>query len=488
MNLLYKQMAVGAGWMTMFTLLNRFLGLISTVVLARLLIPEDFGIIAMSMSMIAAIDLLTGLSLHVVLIQRETITDEHYDTAWTLNFLLSTVSGALVFFLAPSTADFFNEPRLVAVIQLLSISVFAKGLENIRIVEFQRNLEFNKDFLIRFIPRLAGFLITIPIALKFKSYWALVAGMIGISVVQLVISYMVLPYIAKFRLSRARELIGFSSWLLVTNVLAYGFVRGRDIIVGRTLGSSGLGSYTLANELATLPSSQLIAPINRAVYPGYAKLSSSLADLRKGFSDVTGVIALIGFPASVGVAAVAEPLVAIVLGEKWMHIVELMKMLAINGAIGVGLTNIGPVFNSLAKPKYMAYLQIISIATLLPFSYWFATNYGLMSVGYATLLSSMVSVPISFWLTCRLIEMPIWSLMRVLWRPAVSAVLMYFAVTYTISVVYPSDWFRLAVGVSVGGAAYFFAVFACWLLARQPDGPESFVVNKVLVKLGRRSA
>ncbi|MEN7342388.1 MAG: lipopolysaccharide biosynthesis protein [Pseudomonadota bacterium] len=480
---LYKKMAIGAGWMTLFTMAHRFLGLISTVILARLLIPQDFGIIAMSMSLIAAVELLTGLSLHVVLVQREQLDDVHYNSAFTLNWVLASIAAALVFLLAPSTAAFFDEPRLVPVIYVLAFSVFVKGFENIRIVDFQRDMEFNKDFLVRFIPRLAGFLITVPLAILTKSYWALVAGMVGVSVVQVLVSYIVKPMLPRLTLSAARELLGFSSWLLLTNVLAYAFLRGRDIIVGRTLGSTGLGSYTLGNEIATMPSSQLIMPINRAVYPGYAKLGRNLVDLRKGFADVTAVIALIGFPVSLGVAAVAAPLVGLLLGDKWLHIVELLKLLAINGAIGVGLTNIGPVFNALARPRYMAYLQVISIATLLPLSYWFATRHGLTAIGYATLLSSAISVPISFWFTLRILEMSWGQLLAILWRPALAATVMFVCVTWVLTFDYPNLVFSLAAGVVTGVLVYLTCIFGTWVLAGRPEGAESFVVTKIRDKL-----
>jgi len=443
-------MAKGAGWMTLFTLASRLQGLISMIILARLLVPDDFGIIAMAMSMIAGVELLTAFGFEVVLIQHPDPKAHHFHSAWTMNVILASVAALAAIALAEPIARFFDEPRLTPVMYALSVSAFVNGLENIHVVWFQKNLEFHRDFLFRFLPRLGSFIVTIPLAFYLRSYWALVAGMLFATISSVVLSYYLRPVMPRLSLAGVRDLLGFSKWLFVSNLLGYGIIRGSDIIVGRTLGSFGLGTYSLSFEIATLPTTQLTAPINRAVFPGYPKLASDLNLIRKGFLDVTGVIAAIALPAAIGIAAVAQVLVPVVLGEKWAHTIPLIEILAIYGAVGCLLTNVGPLFNAMARPQLMTYLQILGLMTLLPAVYYLSKEMGVVGAGWAFLLTTFISTPVTIYVVMRLLDFRLSALISIVWRPILAACLMYWIVSRFISSSDEADWVTLVLACGIG--------------------------------------
>lgn len=469
--------------MTLFTVADRLKGLISMVILARLLVPEDFGIIAMSTSMIAGVELITALGFQVVLIQRPDPEPYHFHTAWTLNIFLALIAAILVVILAVPASRFFEEPRLVAIMQVLAISVLARGFENIQVVWFQKNLEFNKDFLFRFIPRLAGFFVTIPLAFYLRSYWALVSGMLFSTLFSVVFSYAIRPAMPRISLAGAKDLIDFSKWLLLTNIFAYMIVRGIDIVVGRTLGSFGLGTYSLSYELATIPTTQLTAPINRAVFPGYSRFAHDISMLREGFLDVTGIIALTALPAGIGIAAIADVLVPVVLGEKWLHAIPVVQLLAFYGSISSILTNVGPLFNSMARPYTITYLQILSICILLPTAYFFSVNYGVIGAGWAYVTTVLVSLPVTLMALRRSLGLHIGMLLAVIWRPIVACGLMYVAVlTYTGSAGSATVGILLN-GILVGIAMYVLSLAAIWYLNGRPRGAEKVVFDQIRARV-----
>ena len=195
---IYERMAIGAAWMTLFTVANRLQGLISTIILARLLVPEDFGIIAMAMSMIAGVELLTALGLEVVLVQHPNPKEHHFRSAFTANVVLGMLAGVIVALLAEPIGAFFDEPRLVPVMWVLASSAIIHGFENIHTTWFQKDLQFQRDFLHRFVPRLLSFFVTIPLAFYLRSYWALVAGMLFASISSVLFGYYLRPAMPRF--------------------------------------------------------------------------------------------------------------------------------------------------------------------------------------------------------------------------------------------------------------------------------------------------
>jgi lipopolysaccharide exporter len=479
-------MAKGAGWMTLFTLLSRVQGLISVIILARLLVPEDFGIIAMASSLIVAAEMLMELGLHVVLIQHPDPKSHHFQTAWTLNVILGLLGALIVIGLAMPAAVFYSEPRLSSVVYVLAVSIAVRGFSNIQTVRFQKNLEFRKDFILKLAPRLVGFLVTIPLAFYLRSYWALVIGTLTTIIFDVLFGYIMYPVTPRFSLASARELFHFSKWLLISNILSYGITRGVDIIVGRTASSKGLGTYTLSYEIATMPTTVLTAPINRAVFPGYSKLAGDLKLLRQGFLDVMGMITVIAFPAAIGIAAIAEIFVPVVLGDGWEQAIPILKVLAWYGAINCLLTNTGPLFNAVARPYYLTYLQIVSLVILLPSAYYLSTSKGVETIGWAFLITTCITTPITIYLVQKILNLRLSMMAAVIWRPVFASLGMYFMVTSYLHWSLSSDLISLIVAILIGAASYVLLLTGLWYLQGRPVGSEHAIFKRILTVIQPR--
>ena len=196
---------------------DRLVGLISTLILARLLAPEDFGIIAMASILVGLVNVVFDLGVNLVLIQNPAPTQEDYDTAWTLRLLQSIASAILVAAAAPLGAEYFNEPRLTIVIQILALSFVVRALENIGIVNFQKDMEFGKDFQFVVARRILTFLVTMVAAWLLRSYWALVVGTLAGGLIGAALSYAMHPMRPHFGLTRFHEIFGVSQWHMVRN-------------------------------------------------------------------------------------------------------------------------------------------------------------------------------------------------------------------------------------------------------------------------------
>jgi hypothetical protein len=311
-------MATGALWMVLAKLAERSLGFISTLILARVLVPHDFGIVAMAMTFVALAEMLGAFGFDATLIQKQTTERAHWDTAWTFDIILGVVVALVLTLGAHPVAAFFKEPALVQVLPVLALGSVALGFQNIGVVAFRAEMRFDREFRFQIAKKLIGFVITVPLAIKLDSYWALVIGQTTGRFVATALSYWVHPYRPRLSLAGAADLFGFSKWLLAINTISYLKERSSDWVIGRLAGPASLGAFNVSYELASLPSTELIAPINRAVFPAYAKLAKESPEaLRVEYLSVIAMIMLIAAPAVLGLAAVAPLLVPVMLGPNW---------------------------------------------------------------------------------------------------------------------------------------------------------------------------
>ena len=464
------------------------LGLISTVVLVRLLVPADFGLIAMAMSVIAALELLRAFNFDLALIQNQGADRSFYDAAWTLDILFGGLLGVLVLALALPAAQFYGEPRLESVMHALALGTFISGFENIGVVAFRKDLTFHKEFALRVGQKLCALAITLPLAFALRSYWALVIGMVGGSLCGVLISYVAHPFRPRLSLAATSQLLSFSKWLLAHDTVRFLRDRTPDFLIGRIAGPHALAMFSMGFEIASLPTTELVSPINRAVLPAYAKMADNLETLRRGFLDVIGLVALLALPAGFGIAATSGLIVATVLGDQWLAAIPLISVLAIFGGLNALTTNCGAVHLALGRPRTAMMIDVAHVAFLVPALIWSGYYYGAIGVAWTYLASVvLVSIPLSYAVTMARLGLPAKRVASLLWRPAVATALMYVVAYEAAERLRPGVAALLFV-VALAAATYAVALVSLWLVAGQPAGPEKTVADRFVLPTWQRFA
>lgn len=485
------RVGIGIIWMIGARLADRSIGIISTLILARLLVPGDYGLVAMATAIGAILDLLGAFSFDLALIQNPNSGRKQYDTVWTFNVIFGVFCGASLIALAEPAAGFYAEPRLAAVMYALSVSYFLNAFTNVGLVSFRKDLTFDKEFQYIFRRRLVTFVVTVGAAYILRSYWALLLGMTVGRFVSLIMSYTMNSYRPRFSLAASRELLGFSKWLLINNILFFMLHRGCTFIIARLFGAASLGIYTISYEISSLPSTELVAPINRVMFPGFSKMRE-VERISQAYLKLFGLITLTILPLGIGIAAVASPLVATALGDKWLAAIPVIQLLAVHGAIGATQGNNGVVWLALGHPRMLTGFAAMFVAVLFPAVYFFMNAYGTVGVGFAYLLAHAVTVPYSMVITKRLLKFSWPSFINTLWRPLLGVMVMYGAVRYldTLLVGHPA-FLRLLFGSLCGALVYAMVVLLVWRIAGKPEGAEQFVlarVTKGLASLRRQPA
>jgi PST family polysaccharide transporter len=479
--------ARGAAWMLLYRLGDRLLGVISTVVLARLLVPGDFGVLAMAMSVIGLLEIASTFGLEVALIQRKDARREHYDTVWTLNLIFAGACGLAMLAAAYPAAVFYAEPRLVPVIATLAGAWSIQALENIGVVDFRKRLEFRRDFLYLSVKRVAQFVIVIILARVLSSYWALVLGIFLHRIFGVAISYIVSSYRPRLSLAAKGDLLHFSSWMFVNNLIGFANQRFANFVVGRVAGPTALGIYTVSSEISSVPTVELVMTANRAVFAGYAHVSHEPQRLRAAYQQVLGSVALFVLPAAVGLACVAPLLVQLVLGAKWSQAAPMVAILALSGGLFALGAATGSVLLALGRVHQMSMLTAIRCVLIVGGMSLLIRHYGMRGAALSELTATAVYLPLSFALTARPLAMSIGDFLGAFWRPGAATLAMYLALGQ-----FESRWgeplaastaglFRqLGLRVGLGALLYTAVLIALWFLSGSPrESAERGLIDRI---------
>jgi len=477
-----RRTLIGATWMVLYKLFDRSLGLISTIVLARLLLPQDFGIVAMATSVIALLELLSAFNLDAALIQRHDASEDHFHAAWTLNFLGACGVAALLVIWAWPLSVYYREPRLTAVMFALAASTLIQGLENVGTVNFRKNLEFKREFRFLALKRVLPFFVTVPLAFWLRNYWALVAGVVVGRVGGVTASYVLHPFRPRLSLIRVMDLMHFSKWMLLHNLITFLKDRSSSFVIGRLSGLNGVGLFSVATEIASLPSTELIAPINRALLPIYAKLAKDPPALAKEFLSAMGTIALIGVPAVAGVAITAPNVVILLLGAKWLEAIPLLQILAFFGITQVLQTNAFAAFIALGKTRPFVLINSCHVAVLLLALIALTGPFGVIGAAWAYVIAALLLLPVNFAVIKIYLNLDALEYVERLWRPIVASTAMYYGVMHfgpeaSIEVSTGKAVLALAAQVSLGAAIYTVAILLLWQVRGRPTGAETAALN-----------
>jgi lipopolysaccharide exporter len=458
---------------------DRCIGVVSTLILARLLTPGDFGLVAMATAIAGVLDLLGAFSFDLALIQNSNATRKHYDTVWTFNVIFGLFCGLCLILLANTAAAFYSEPQLAAVMYVLSVSYFVNAFTNVGVVAFRKELNFAKEFKFIFWRRIATFVVTVAGAYFLRSYWALLWGMTVGRLLSLVMSYTMNSYRPRLSLAASAELFRFSKWLLLNNALFFLLHNGCNFVIGRLFGAPALGVYMVSYEISSLPSTELVAPINRVLFPGFSKMKD-VEQISQTYLKLLGLITLTILPIGIGIAAVAAPLVMAMLGPKWLTAIPVIQVLAIHGAIGATQGNNGVVWLALGHPRVTTGVAALFLVVLFPGMYFCMQAYGVVGAGYAYILAHIITVPYSMYVSKKLLNFRWPAFFGTIWRPIFGVLAMYPAVAFTDAmVVQQPALLRLLFDSLTGALVYISTVLLAWRVAGYPDGAEQFVLERV---------
>ncbi|HIF23760.1 MAG TPA: MOP flippase family protein [Gemmatimonadetes bacterium] len=331
-----RQATSGFAWTGLQRLTEQGTQFVVGIILARLLTPDDFGLLGMVLVFTGFATVLSDLGLGSALVQRVETTADHFDAVfWTSAFvgLLLTGFGMLA---SPWVAAFFNQPAVQPIMAFISLGFVFSTLGVIQSSLLKRAMDFKRLALIGLSGRILIGVVGVAMALLGYGVWSLAVPIVVSQAYSTLMLWIAGPRWRpqlSFRWSALRSLFGFSSNLLGFSTLNYWLRNADNFLIGKVLGSAALGLYTRAYSLMMVPVTQASGVISKVLFPAFSQIQDDPDRLRAIYLRVVRVVALVVAPIMVGLAITARPFVLVVLGEQWEPMIPVLRILAIVGLL-----------------------------------------------------------------------------------------------------------------------------------------------------------
>lgn len=464
---------------------SKLIGMASTMVLARLLTPADFGIIALATIVIAFLDSITDAGLNLYVLRQKQDSSSIFDTAWTLGVIQGFLIAVPLVIGAPWIADFYNQGALQDVIYCLALARILQSFNSLGIIVAQKHLNFKIEFTFTLITRLSYLVSTIGFALYFQSFWALVLGQLVSAVVGCAVSYWVHPYRPKFCLQHWREMLRFS-----THTVPFSFGRyinnQLDVaVIGRVAMAEFVGLYHVAVNLATLFTKELLIPVIRGLIPNLSVQKDS-ENFKQILVTTFAAAVYVFLPIGIGLSMVSYEFVEVILGSQWSAAAPMLSWFSLHAMLAglmmffseqfLVILDKEPLSNKLMWLRNV--FLIITLAITLSF-------YGVFALPFALFICSLVSLPIVLVVISRALQLSIMSLLASWWPAMLSVSVMTYVISLVPSV-YGPVILTLLLKVSSAALVYISCLLALyWLRGKPFDSLEQMLLSRIKQQFSR---
>lgn len=401
-----KDTIKGVSWVGAFRFFTRIIAFIKTAVLARILIPAQFGLFGIASLVLAFLEILVETGINVFLIQEKENIDEYINTAWVVSIVRGIIISAVIFAVAKPISYFFNSPNSLNLLLLIAIVPFVRGFINPSLVKFQKELQFNKEFWFRSVIFLVDAAVAVILALVTKSAVSLIWGLIAGASLELILSFIFIKPVPKlaFEIDRVKRIISRGKWVTGAGIFQYLFRQGDDAVVGKILGESSLGIYQVAYKISSLPISEVADVIARVTFPVYSKISRDGKRLRDAFIKTTLVVSLLVVPFGLIIFFFSREIVLLILGNNWLDAVPVLKVLSVYGVIRAMINPALTVFLALKRQELITFVTFVSLLGLAVSIVPLVLKYGIVGAGISAIVGSFVSLPLVFYFSWKVLS------------------------------------------------------------------------------------
>lgn len=391
----------GLSWMAALRVVFRAIGFMRIAILARLLTPEQFGLFGIATLVLSLLEILTETGINIFLVQAKNDIEKYIDAAWIISVGRGIVISLTIFLLSPLIASFFHAKETIPLLQLLSFVPFIKGFINPAEIQFQKQLQFSKEFYFRSGLYLIEMISAILLVLATHSISSLIWALIISSIFEVVFSYSLIKQhpTLKLEINKIKEIITHGKWVTSTGIFNYFFHNGDNIVVGKILGLTSLAYYDNAYKISMLPITEIGNVIQQVTLPIYTKFHDDRDRLWKAFIKMMGLITVLTIPIGIIFMLYPRDIILIILGSQWLPAAPVLQVLTVFGVARAISGTPSALFYSIGKQNYVTiitFVSFISLAvTIIPFTYWF----GLLGAGYSAIFATVAAIPVIIYFT-----------------------------------------------------------------------------------------
>lgn len=379
---------------------------ISTLILARLLIQEDFGVAGYALTIISFIEVMQGLGIRPALIYYD-LDNERTNTAFWLGVGVGVVLGVVTWLIAPWVGEFFHDPRAIDVTRVLGLSFPIRGFSLVHDALLRKEMQFNRQFVPEVLRSIGKGLISIVLAFWGYGYWSLIMGQVAGTLVGSVALWRVISWRPSFSFSRAHvpALLSYGSHLVAVDIIALLRFNLDYLLIGRYLGAAALGVYTLAFRVPDLLINQFCTLLAQVVFPAFSKIQKDLTVLRESALQAMRYVAIITVPMGIGLIMIAEPFTLLAFGWEWEEAISVVPWIAVYAVLRSLVFNFGNVYKAQGNPALLTRVSFLHLVVLVPLLWWGVWVEGsVTAVGMAQAAGALFNLLLHFYVARQVLK------------------------------------------------------------------------------------
>jgi lipopolysaccharide exporter len=363
------QILRSSGWAVLGYGGSHALSFLTLLVMARLLAPDDFGVVALALAILAVAQVAQESGLGAALIVHRGDLRRAAASVSVCSPLIACGAYLVCFAAVPVFAEIFDEPQLTSVLRAMGLALVFRGFAMMPLFLLQREMQFRAITVIELCAGVAQAATAVALGLSGAGVWSLVAGQLALGFAQLLFAWCFTPLRPspfEARRDTLRELIRFGRHVGIANFINYGNTNAEGIVVGRVLGATALGYYTIARRQAIMPVTVIGQILGRGVFPALSRVQDDPLRFRRIWLDNVQRLALLSTPAAIGLAIVAEPFVVTFLGDEWRPAIVPLQILALGSIVRAFAATSGELFQALQRPRLRVYVECAYLVLIVP--------------------------------------------------------------------------------------------------------------------------
>jgi PST family polysaccharide transporter len=455
-----KKVAHNAAWNYLSFGLSKLLNLVTVSILAHLLTPELFGVIALATLAIDYLSILNDFGLGAALVQRREDIDEASNIAFTFNLLIAISLTSVVILTAPYVAIFFHEPSVTPILRALGLGFVINALGSIHKARLQRDLRFGR----KLIPELGNTVtkgsISIALAIMGFGAWSLVLGQLAGMSISAFLLWIVVPWkprllfksnVTKRLFSYGFSIMGVGAYTTLADSFDY-------LLIGRLFDTAALGVYTLAYRLPDLLIINTLSVLAAVFFPAFSSIQNQPDILRKSFLSSTRYVHLLVTPLCLGIFVAADPIIRVIFGEQWLQSIPIMQVLSLYALVlSIGF-HVGDIYKAVGRPDILLKMGLPVVIIRLT-ALWIGSHYGLIGIAIGHLAAALIEVVIRVVVTIKVIRVTLREILNQLTAFIGGLGLLIFAIPVLDLTQHFAPWMQLVCVVIAGVTSYFGVIW-----------------------------
>ncbi|MBI5954339.1 MAG: lipopolysaccharide biosynthesis protein [Chloroflexi bacterium] len=459
-----KKATRGMGWKYLSFGLSKGLNILTVSILAHLLAPEYFGVVALATLTMDYLSTLGTLGLGSALVHRREKIEQAANVAFTLDLAVSIVLALITFAIAPYAAIFFKEPQVTPILRWLSLTFFISSFGMTQSVLLERDLNFQKKIIPELVNTLAKAAVSIGLAFAGLGVWALVIGQIAGNFISTATYWFLLSWRPKLSWDKtlAKELLGYGVSIMGNNILTVWEQNFDYFVIGLVYDPVALGIYTLAYRLPQALVLNTLWVMTSVLFPAFSSLQNQREKLKKSFFSVLRYVELLVTPLCLGMIVAADPIIRVLFGEQWVDAIPILRVLSLYAwVVSIGY-HVGDIYKAIGRPDILTKMNVPMFFIRL-FLLWFGAQYSLLGVAFGHLAAILIEFLIRYFVAAHFLKITVAEVVRELTAFVCGVPLAIFAVLALHLTRNSPSLVQLIVVTIAGGAGYLGAV---WLIER----------------------